>query len=256
MKLFYKSYGETGEVIFILHGIFGMLDNWHNIARVLGENYRVFTIDARNHGNSPHSSEMSYDLMADDVIELAKELGIAEFILMGHSMGGKTAMRCALKHPEYISKLIVVDIAPKAYKPGHLTYFNAFGEIDWQNMASRKEIDEALSRYESDPGVRLFLAKNIERNEAGGFAVKSNMPAIKEAYAEITGQFPMTGLFSNPTLFICGDRSRYLESSDKPVILEHFPKAVFTEVENAGHWVHADNPAGFIDTVIGFLNQA
>ncbi len=232
-----------------------MLDNWHNIARVLGEKYRVFTIDARNHGNSPHSSEMSYDLMSDDVAELANDLGINKFILMGHSMGGKTAMSCALKYPDRILKLIIVDIAPKAYKPGHLGYFNAFSEIDWQHMNSRKEIDEALSHYESNPGVRLFLAKNIERNEAGGFSVKSNIPALKEAYNEIVGQFPMNGLYSKPALFICGEKSYYLLSDDKPLILEHFPKAEFSVISNAGHWVHADNPIAFTDTVKEFLNQ-
>ena len=137
MKLFYKQYGETGEPIFILHGIFGMLDNWHNIARQLSAHFQVFTIDARNHGQSPHSPEMSYALMAEDVFELADDLGFDTFNLMGHSMGGKTAMLCALMHPERIKRLAVVDIAPKGYKPGHEAYFNAFEDINWSILSQK-----------------------------------------------------------------------------------------------------------------------
>lgn len=255
MKLFYKQYGEKGEAIFILHGIFGMLDNWHNIARQLSETYRVFTIDARNHGQSPHSDAMNYQLMADDVIELANDLNIDQFLLMGHSMGGKTAMLCALKYPERIQKLVVVDIAPKAYKPGHIAYFKAFEEIQWSTLSNRKEIDEALMAYENDYGVRLFLAKNIERQEEGGFAVKSNIQAIKAAYEGIIGEYPIAGVYNGPCCFILGEKSNYLLESDKAEIETHFPNASYNTVPNAGHWVHADNPLVFLEKLNLFLTQ-
>ncbi|MBL7835978.1 MAG: alpha/beta fold hydrolase [Bacteroidetes bacterium] len=250
MKLFYKQYGENKPAFFILHGIFGMLDNWHNIAKHLSEHYTVYTIDARNHGQSPHSMEMGYEVMADDVIELADDLGLKTFILMGHSMGGKTAMVVVDKYPERISRLIVVDIAPKAYKPGHLTYFKAFEDIDWSRLNSRKDIDEALMPYETDPGIRLFLAKNIERNDSGGFMVRSNMPALRSAYEEIIGALHFKHRYTGPSLFITGALSRYLKETDKPYILEHFPNTRFSVVSNAGHWVHADNPKEFLEKLL------
>lgn len=255
MDLFYKQYGDSGEPVFILHGIFGMLDNWHNIAKALSSRYRVYTIDARNHGQSPHSPEMSYALMADDVVNLADKLGLETFILMGHSMGGKTAMLTATLYPERISRLIVVDIAPKAYKPGHTQYFRAFEEIDWSSMNNRKDIDEALSRYESDMGVRLFLAKNIDRADTGGFRVKANIAALKNAYSEIIGEFPLHGVYRQATLFVLGGASHYLIESDKPVVLKHFPMSNFISIPEAGHWVHADKPAEFLDVITDFLDS-
>ena len=254
LKLHYKKYGESGDVVFILHGLFGMLDNWHNIARALSERFQVYSIDARNHGQSPHSSEMGYSIMAADVMALADDLEIRQFILMGHSMGGKTAMLCALMHPERIQKLVVVDIAPKAYKPGHAVYFRAFEEIPWHTLETRKAIDEALSAYEDNAGVRLFLAKNIDRLETGGFAVKSNVPAIKAAYNEIIGSYPLHGIYAQPALFVTGADSAYLLESDKAAINSHFTKAVYKQIPNAGHWVHADNPSVFLAVLSEFLS--
>ncbi|MCC6818174.1 MAG: alpha/beta fold hydrolase [Bacteroidia bacterium] len=254
MKLFYKQYGDSKPALFILHGIFGMLDNWHNIAKLLSTSYTVYSIDARNHGKSPHSMEMGFNVMVEDIIELANDLNIDKFILMGHSMGGKTAMLLADMYPERVDHLIVVDIAPKAYKPSHTTYFNAFEEIQWNNLNSRKEIDEALLGYESNIGVRLFLAKNVDRLESGGFEVKSNIPALKLAYNEIIGHLPLHSVYEGPALFITGEKSHYLIESDKPYILEHFAKAQFNIVSNAGHWVHADNPSEFLTKLTAFLN--
>jgi esterase len=253
--LHYKQYGESGKPLFILHGIFGMLDNWHLVAKSLSSEFTVYTIDARNHGQSPHSAEMSYQLMAEDVIELADHLGIESFILVGHSMGGKTAMWTAHQFPERIEKLILVDIAPKTYKPGHLQYFKAFEEIQWSTLNSRKEVDEALVPYEDDPGVRLFLAKNIDRNDAGGFSVKSNMKALKDAYPEIIGKLDFLNIYQGPTLFILGEKSHYLKEEDKPYIERFFPKAEYVDVAGAGHWVHADNMSGFLEKLKDFLSK-
>lgn len=253
MKLNFKQYGEGQTPIFILHGIFGMLDNWHNVARQLSERYTVYTLDARNHGQSPHCDVMGYQSMAEDVIEFADDRGIDQFILMGHSMGGKTALWTAHQFPERISQLIAVDIAPKTYKPGHLQYFRAFREIDWSSLNSRKEVDEALMKYESDPGVRLFLAKNIDRRENGGFAVKCNVDALEAAYSEIIGELVFTREYDKKTLFILGEKSGYLKEEDKPYIEEFFPETSYQTVAHAGHWVHADNPAGFMEALQSFL---
>ncbi|MDP2175042.1 MAG: alpha/beta fold hydrolase [Bacteroidota bacterium] len=253
MKLHYKQYGSSGSPIFILHGIFGMLDNWHNIAKELGNSYQVFTIDARNHGKSPHADEMSYQLMAEDVIELADDLGIDKFILLGHSMGGKTALWTAHQFPERISKLIVADIAPKTYQAGHTTYFKALKNIDWSSLLSRKEIDDALVAYEQNMGIRLFLAKNIERNEAGAFELKCNIDAIEKAYPEIIGGLNFNQINNIPTLFLLGENSNYLKEEDKPFIVSYFKNVTYKTVSNAGHWLHADNPKEFLEKLNSFL---
>ena len=253
MKLHYKQYGNTGEAIFILHGIFGMLDNWHNIAKVLADHYVVYTIDARNHGKSPHSDEMSYQLMAEDVIELANDLGINQFILLGHSMGGKTAMWAAHQFPERISKLIVADIAPKTYVAGHTPYFKALKEIQWSTLQSRKDIDDALLSYEQNMGIRLFLAKNIERNENGVFELKCNISAIENAYPEVIGALNFSQTNTIPTLFILGENSNYLREEDKPYIESYFKNVTYQTVSKAGHWLHADNPVEFIEKLFAFL---
>jgi esterase len=253
MLVHYKQYGDSGKVIFILHGIFGMLDNWHLVAKSLSSEYTVYTIDARNHGQSPHTQEMSYQLMAEDVIELADRLGIQQFILLGHSMGGKTAMWTAHQFPDRVEKLILVDIAPKAYKPGHAQYFKAFEEIPWSTLQNRKEVDEALLPYEDSAGVRLFLAKNIERNDQGGFSVKSNIEALRASYSEIIGKLDLTKVYNKPTLFILGEHSHYLSEEDKPYIEQFFPLAQYVTVSNAGHWVHADNPVEFLEKLEAFL---
>jgi pimeloyl-ACP methyl ester carboxylesterase len=253
MKLHYKQYGNTGDAIFILHGIFGMLDNWHNIAKVLAEHFIVYTIDARNHGKSPHSEEMSYQLMAEDVIKLANDLGINKFILLGHSMGGKTAMWAAHQFPERISKLIVADIAPKTYLAGHTPYFKALKEIPWSTLQSRKDIDDALLSYEQNMGIRLFLAKNIERNENGVFELKCNISAIENAYPEVIGALNFSQTNTIPTLFILGENSNYLKEEDKPYIESYFKNVTYQTVSKAGHWLHADNPGEFIDKLFAFL---
>jgi pimeloyl-ACP methyl ester carboxylesterase len=253
MKLHYKQYGNTGEAIFILHGIFGMLDNWHNIAKVLADHYVVYTVDARNHGKSPHSEEMSYQLMAEDVIELANDLGINQFILLGHSMGGKTAMWAAHQFPERISKLIVADIAPKTYVAGHTPYFKALKEIPWSTLQSRKDIDDALLSYEQNMGIRLFLAKNIERNGNGVFELKCNISAIENAYPEVIGALNFSQTNTIPTLFILGENSNYLKEEDKPNIESYFKNVTYQTVSKAGHWLHADNPGEFIEKLFAFL---
>lgn len=254
MLLNYKKYGENGTPVFILHGIFGMLDNWHNIARELSINHIVYTIDARNHGQSPHSDEMSFQLMSEDLITLADALNISQFILVGHSMGGKTAMWAAHQFENRLLKLVVVDIAPKTYKKGHLPYFEALKSIDWSKLETRKEIDEALQKYESNIGVRLFLAKNIERNAEGKFELKCNIIGIENAYDEVISELTFHHQMNIETLFLSGANSNYIQEEDKAKILKYFPNAQFSSVSNAGHWVHAENPKEFLEKLMAFID--
>lgn len=243
----YRIYGEeNAQSLYILHGIFGMLDNWHLAAQQLSKTYRVITYDARNHGKSFHDADSGYAVMSDDLKRLMDHLGDQEAIVMGHSMGGKTAMVFADTYPERVKQLIVVDIAPKRYVPGHLGYFKAFKEVPLHLLNSRKEAEEAFMPYAPDMGVRQFLLKNIEPLPGGGYATKSNLEAIETAYEEIIGALAFQQVFLKQADFIAGSKSGYIKPEDKDDILQHFPTARFHEVANAGHWVHAENPAGFL----------
>jgi len=254
MKLFYKKYGETGTPVFIMHGVFGMLDNWHNIAgNVAEEGFVVYTVDVRNHGHSPHSPEMGYEVMADDLAELMKDVGAEQAIIMGHSMGGKIAMTFALKYPEKVIKLICVDIAPKRYKPGHLEIIDAFKRMDLSSVTSRKEADDRMKTFISDTGVRQFLLKNLHRNDDNTYRWKHNIAAIEAHYEEIIGEITTDKTFDKPTLFIKGADSAYIKQEDEAHIQSMFTNVLFAEVADAGHWVQAENPEGFLVALLNFI---
>lgn len=243
----FRVYGEqNAKPLYILHGIFGMLDNWHLAAQQLSNQYRVITFDARNHGKSFHDDASGYGVMSDDLLNLMSHFGDASGIVMGHSMGGKTAMIFADQHPDKVDQLVVVDIAPKRYVPGHLGYFKAFKEVPLHLLNSRKEAEEAFLPYAPDMGVRQFLLKNIEPIPGGGYTTKSNLEAIENHYEEIIDALEFEQVFLRQTDFIAGSKSGYIKEEDKDVILQHFPTAQFHEVVNAGHWVHAENPEGFL----------
>lgn len=253
MQLYFKKYGTEGKTLIILHGLFGMSDNWHNIARKLSETNIVYTIDQRNHGQSPHSSALNYNVMADDVWELMNTENIDEAIIIGHSMGGKTAMAFANKYPDKTEKLIVVDIAPKAYMPGHIIYFDAMKTINIK-ASGRKEIEDQLAKSITDKGEMLFLLKNIYRKENGEFGLKINLEAIENNYEEIIGEVIFNKPLNTPTLFIKGQNSNYITENDKILIPQNFTKVSFITISNAGHWVHAENPEDFLMAINEFLS--
>ena len=243
----HRIYGdENVRPLYILHGIFGMLDNWHLAAQQLAKDFRVVTFDARNHGKSFHDADSGYKAMAEDLRTLMLHLGDTQAVIMGHSMGGKTAMYFADTYPHMVEHLIVVDIAPKRYVPGHLGYFRAFKEVSLHTLNSRKEAEEAFLPYAPDMGVRQFLLKSIEPLPGGGYATKSNLEAIENTYQEIIGELLFQHVFLKRADFIAGSKSGYIKEEDKDPILQYFPTAQFHEVANAGHWVHAENPAGFL----------
>ena len=254
MQLYFKKYGDSGQPIVILHGLFGMSDNWHNIARKLSETNVVYTIDQRNHGQSAHSTKMNFSLMADDVWETMESQNIDSAILIGHSMGGKTAMKFADKYPSKISKLVVIDIAPKAYPAGHQIYFDALKSINF-NAESRKEIEEQLAKQITNYGELLFLLKNLYRKEEGGFGLKVNVEGIEHNYSEIIAALEFNHLITTPTCFISGALSKYIRTEDEEAIKKQFSDVCFRSVAEAGHWVHADNPTLFLDELLNFLTS-
>lgn len=248
----HRVYGTGSRAIYIMHGIFGMLDNWHYVAGILGETHTVVTSDARNHGKSFHTPDMGFDTMAEDLARLMDHLGHKEAVVIGHSMGGKTAMKFAEMFPQRVSHLVVVDIANKNYPPGHIPYFQAFKSIDFSSIASRAEAEAAFLPYAPDLGVRQFLLKNLEPAPGGGYRPKSNIPAIEAHYQKIIAATPLQcPAFLGNTLFVAGEKSGYIKPEDETDLLQYFPSAGFVTVPAAGHWVHADNPKSFIEV----LNQ-
>lgn len=255
MELNYKSFGE-GYPIIILHGLFGTLDNWQTIAKKLAEEYTVYIIDQRNHGRSPHDDTFDYEVMADDLQAFMESHWIYEAHVIGHSMGGKTAMQFALNYPDLVNQLVVVDIAPKGYEGGHQTIFEALLSLDLARITSRKEADALLQQKIGEYGVRQFLLKNLTRQKEGGFKWKMNLPVIYQNYERILSPIESKDTFDHSTLFIRGGTSDYVKEADMGGIQTLFPSAELATVANAGHWVHAAAPDTLLELVLNFLKGA
>lgn len=255
MKLNYKSYGESGENIIILHGIFGMLDNWHSFASQLSKDYSVFTVDHRNHGRSPHDDTFDYPSMVMDLKELIADLKLKKVHLVGHSMGGKVAMHFALQYPEMVDKLIVLDIGIKYYPPRHDYIFNALCGLELSEFDSRNAIDDHLSGHIHSFAIRQFLIKNIKRNKEGLFSWKMNLPVIRKNYENITDWIPVGQHFDGETLFVRGANSSFIVMEDWPGIQELFPFSKLVSIPGAGHWLHAEKPYLLLKEISDFLNK-
>lgn len=254
MLLNYKEFGN-GAPVFILHGLLGSLDNWQSVARELGRKYKVFTVDQRNHGKSPHSEAMNYDCMAQDLLELMDSLEVPHAHLIGHSMGGKTVMHFALQHPERVNKMVVVDIAPKAYGRGHDQIFKSLFAIEPETLESRTEAEERMKVYLTDPSIRLFLLKNLLRDAEGNFHWKMNLEVIYKNYDAIVEEIESTWPYTKPVLFLRGGRSDYIQPEDEAHITDLFTNAQFATISQAGHWVHAEAPEPFLNKVVAFLKD-
>ncbi|MDC1403946.1 alpha/beta fold hydrolase [Crocinitomicaceae bacterium] len=235
----------------ILHGLFGYSDNWQTHAKKLAEYYQVILVDQRNHGHSDWSYEISYDLMAEDLKELFDELNLEEVILLGHSMGGKTAMKFAQNYPDYLEKLIVVDIGTKTYPSHHEQILAGLHAIDLNVIHSRSEAEEAMAKYIESNGVRQFLLKNLYWAQKGKLAWRMNIPVLEQEMWAILQGLPSNEVLI-PTLFIRGMMSDYILGEDIPDLENQFSDSHFVSVENAGHWVHAEAPEEFIEAVLSF----
>ncbi|MTB53753.1 alpha/beta fold hydrolase [Lewinella sp. W8] len=249
----HKSFG-SGPPLVVLHGLFGTLDNWQTLARKWAELYTVILVDQRNHGRSPHFDRMDYNLMAEDLAEFLEAQWIHECFLLGHSMGGKVAMQTALNYPDLVEKLVVVDIAPRAYRRGHDDVFAALRSLNPATVGDRQTADTTMAQYLSDPGVRQFLLKNLARAKEGGFRWRMNLPVIHQDYEKIIGPLDLSAApYEGPSLFIRGAKSGYVQDDDLPAIEANFPKAKLITVADAGHWVHAEQPDALRELVTTFL---
>ncbi len=248
-----RAIGETGQPIVILHGLLGSSRNWATHAKWLGETHQAFALDLRNHGTSPWADDMNYEAMADDVRSFIKARGLGPVIMIGHSMGGKTAMRLALNEPSLVEKLVVVDIAPVAYDHSFGGYVEAMLAIDVANLTHRKEIDDILAVTVPEPAIRAFLLQNLERR-GQGFAWKANLAVLAKAMPGLMN-FPVRDgdHFANPSIFLAGANSNYVRTSDQPVIERLFSRAEIRHIADAGHWLHAEQPAAFSAHLQDFL---
>lgn len=256
MLLNYREYGAGGDIpILILHGLFGSLENWHTVAHRLAEKRRVVSIDLRNHGGSPHSPLFTYPLLASDVAGIIERLADRRVTLLGHSMGGKTAMELALSRGDLVERLIVVDIAPKRYLPRHEDLRDAMLSVDLAAIRSRREAEAALARRISDQALRLFLLKNLRRDDSGRFHWRLDLASIAANYANLWAEIDGERSFSGPALFLRGALSTYILDEDLPSIRRRFPQARLETIEGAGHWLHADQPESLIQAVNRFCAE-
>jgi pimeloyl-ACP methyl ester carboxylesterase len=267
MELFYRELGG-GEPIIILHGLYGSSDNWISVGRQLSDRFRVILVDQRNHGRSPHSQSHTYHHLAQDLLELTNRLELSNATLVGHSMGGKTAMQFAALYPNLVKALVVVDILPTSYRSldsvgfnqekVHRSILSTLSLLRPEMMKTREEIDNSLANGVSDRMVRQFLMKSIKRDEKGVFSWILNVEGLIQNLDSLMDRISLNDELNKiavPTLFIKGETSGYINKEGEEHLNELFSNFKVEIVENAGHWLHAENPVGFMKVLNNFLKE-
>jgi esterase len=253
LALHYQDTGEGGTPLVVIHGLFGSADNWRSHVKQWQKTRRVITLDLRNHGRSPHVTGMDYVAMAEDVIALLDRLNIERAHLLGHSMGGKVAITLARLAPKRVASLIVADIAPQAYGHDHDNVFAALRRVEEGLPINRREADALLAEHVAEKGVRLFLATNLERQTSGTLQLRIGLDEIQEDYESIMGAPGGQGAYQGPTLVMRGSASDYVTDAMLPALREVLPEARIVTLD-AGHWLHAEQPDAFRQTVEDFLD--
>ncbi|MDU8886603.1 alpha/beta fold hydrolase [Yeosuana sp. MJ-SS3] len=253
MLLHSNIIGE-GPAFVILHGFLGMGDNWKTLGKQFSdEGYQVHLVDQRNHGHSFHDEEFNYQVLSDDLKMYCETHKLNNIILLGHSMGGKAAMLFAVEHPEMVSKLIIADISPRYYPGHHKDILDGLSALNFDQISSRGEADKILQDYIPEFGIRQFLLKNLYWKEKGKLDLRINLDVLKENDSGIGEELPMYTEFQGKTLFLKGAKSEYIVDQDKTLIKKHFPNAQIITIPNAGHWLHAENPKDFFQSVMAFV---
>jgi pimeloyl-ACP methyl ester carboxylesterase len=248
-----KIIGE-GPALIILHGFLGMSDNWKSMGRRYAEEgMQVHLVDQRNHGRSFWSSDFNYTVLVEDLLHYMKFHNLTKPLIMGHSMGGKTAMQLSCDYEDEVSGLVVADIAPRYYPPHHQEIINALNKLDLERYHSRNEANEALAHHIKEVGIRQFLLKNLYWKEPKQLDFRMNLEVLSSAYDEVGEGLEANAIYEGPSLFIKGDRSEYIGTSDLEDINRHFPKSELATVSGAGHWVHAENPEAFFNKTLPFI---
>lgn len=254
--LHFKELGENNRAngsLFIFHGLFGLLDNWQTLAKTLADTYHVVMADMRNHGRSFRAESMHYTDMAADMAQLIDLIQPVQTTVIGHSMGGKAAMQFAADFPERLDRLVVVDIAPRAYPLHHQHILEGLNAIPLATLQSRQEAENILASHGMDWGIRQFLLKNLYRTEDNRFAWRFNLPVITSHIAEVGQPLVYSRPITTPALFIRGSRSHYITDEDAAQIANIFPNSRLVTIADAGHWVHAEQPAALLEALQSFL---
>jgi pimeloyl-ACP methyl ester carboxylesterase len=254
MQLHFTSLG-AGEPLIVLHGLLGSHQNLLPASRKFAEHFQVFALDQRNHGHSPHHDQMSYELMADDVVRFMDAHQLAAAHVLGHSMGGKTAMHLALHHPARVNKLVVADMSPRAYGPRFAKLLHALRELQPERFKTRQEGDQALAASIPEESLRQFLLKNLVPAEPGGYRWRIHLESIATNYDHLRGAVHSAIPFTGEALFVLGGNSDYVGDADKAEARRLFPSAEFTSIAGAGHWVHVEKPMEFAAIVCNFLRS-
>jgi pimeloyl-ACP methyl ester carboxylesterase len=253
--MLYSKIEGSGKPLLILHGFLGMSDNWKTMGvQFASEGFEVHILDLRNHGRSFQSEEFSYEFMVQDIVQYCEEHHLEKINVLGHSMGGKTAMLLAARFPNLVEKLIVADIGPKYYAPHHQDILAGLNAVDFSQKPSRNDVEEILSQYIPDFGTRQFLLKSLYWQEPGQLAFRFNLAVFNKKITEIGVSLPTDLVFEKPTLFIRGGNSNYVLDEDIEAIKVQFPNAEIETIPNVGHWLHAENPALFYQLSLSYLN--
>lgn len=256
MELAFKKYGTPGQhPLVILHGFLGSGDNWATLARAWSETKEIWVPDLRNHGRSPHSELMTYESMAEDIWNWMQHQKIIQPILLGHSMGAKVGMTLSRLHGTEIHGLIALDMPPGKSPELQKPYLDALLRLPLDQLTSRKDVDDFLAREIPNHQIRLFLLKNLDRQEDGSFRWKCNLPVLARAYSQITEPIGGGKNYAGKTIFIKGGASPYIQDKDQPLIQELFPKAQCITIPHAGHWVHVDAPQELSEIVLAFCEN-
>ena len=253
MKLHSKIYGDKGQDLIVIHGLFGMSDNWNSLGKQFTKYCKVHLIDLRNHGRSPHSDDFNYDVMCEDVLEYMEDNDIVRPIILGHSLGGKVAMKFAFTVHEKIERLIVADISPRRYNTDFVqNLLQTLYKLPLENFKKKEEIDMILSSTYEDKGMRSFLLKNLYRNEQKEFDWRFNIGVLLEKVSNIQEADFIKGVCDVPTHFIRGGNSNYITTEDELIIDKHFSDFSIATIDGTGHWLHVENPERFYNEVMGF----
>jgi len=245
-----------GIPILILHGFLGMSDNWKSVSLALAKKgFEVHALDLRNHGRSFHSEEFTYEAMANDVLNYCRAHQLSSVYIIGHSMGGKTAMLFACQNPSLVKKLIIADIGPKYYPPHHQDILNGLAAVDFSKNPDRASVDETLKQYIKIPSVRQFLTRSLYWKTPEQLAFRFNVAVFITSYEEIGKALSADLIFEKPTLFVRGGVSNYIMDEDVPEIKNHFPNFALETMPDVGHWLHAENPTLFLDLVLDFIGE-
>lgn len=252
MKLYSRILGQ-GDPVIIMHGLFGTSDNWLTIGKQLSKTHKCYLLDLRNHGRSPHSAELNYDDMVEDLYEFLTDFGLRTVSIIGHSMGGMTAMKFAFEYPHRVNKLAIVDIAPKPYPALHQEILGGLKAIPVMTLSSRKEADTILTQYIPSIRIRQFLLKSLYRTKKGTYAWRINLEAISGHAADIGRGITEESIYDQPTLFVRGEESNYITDEDIPGIKKRFPHSRIETIQGGTHWLHAEKPDELIQRLLSFL---